>query len=93
MPRYLRPLAPPPTILAQQEPGRQQAEAVAWFVFIKLSRKKGTFSNRFVSLIPHTANNAYFPGLGDVWPTSEQFLRMMVDAFIVTNDMQILCTN
>ena len=32
MPRYLRPLAPPPTILNKQEPGQQQAEAVAWSV-------------------------------------------------------------
>ena len=33
MPRYLGPLAPPPTILNKQEPGQQQAEAVAWSVF------------------------------------------------------------
>ena len=33
MPRYLRPLAPPPTILNKQEPGQQQAEAVAWSGF------------------------------------------------------------
>ena len=32
MPRYLRPLAPPPTIINKQEPGQQQAEAVAWSV-------------------------------------------------------------
>ena len=32
----------------------------------------------FVSLLPYCATNAYFPGLGDVWPTSGQFLRMML---------------
>ena len=81
MPRYLRPLAPPPTILNKQEPGQQQAEAVAWSVLQnQFSALDGNqrFDFRFVSLIPHTATNAYFPGLGDVWPTSEQFLRMMV---------------
>ena len=85
MPRYLRPLAPPPTILNKQEPGQQQAEAVAWSVLKTHSTVLDGLNQRcflrFVSLVPHTATNAYFPGLGDVWPTSEQFLRMMVMQF------------
>ena len=31
----------------------------------------------FVSLIPRVPANAYFPGLTDIWPTSEQVLSMM----------------
>ena len=60
MPRYLRPLPPPPGVLGRGE--GEPGEAIAWFV----------------SLLPHTPTNAYFPGLGDVWPTSEEFLRVMV---------------
>ena len=74
--RYLRPLAPPSSVLAREEPGQQQAEAVAWFV----------------SLLPYTASNAFFPGLRDVWPTSDQFLKMMLGteaehAVLLTNYM------
>ena len=31
----------------------------------------------FVSLIPYLPSNAMFPGLQDIWPTSDQFLKMM----------------
>ena len=29
----------------------------------------------FVSLVPYLPSNALFPGLGDIWPTSEHFLQ------------------
>ena len=32
----------------------------------------------YVSLIPYVPSNGLFPGLQDIWPTSDQFLQMMV---------------
>lgn len=36
----------------------------------------------FVSLIPYLPNNALFPGLQDIWPTSDQVVHMMVGSEI-----------
>ena len=82
MPRYLRPLAPPPTILAQQEPGRQQAEAVAWFVFINLSWKRNVLQQ---VCVPHPTHRKQrlLPGPGR---------RLANERTILTNDGQCLYT-
>ena len=44
----------------------------------------------YVSLIPYTPSNAYFPGLGDIWPDSDKFMQMMLGteaehAILLTN--------
>lgn len=52
----------PPSEVGSSNEDVSAAEAVAWFV----------------STIPYLPSNALFPGLGDIWPTSEHFLQMMV---------------
>ena len=51
----------PPQELFSKVETSSRAQMVAWFV----------------SLIPYTPSNAYFPGLGDIWPDSDKFLQMM----------------
>ena len=51
----------PPQELFSKIEDTSRAQAVAWFV----------------SLIPYIPSNAYFPGLGDIWPDSGKFMQMM----------------
>ena len=51
----------PPHELFSKIEDGSRAQVVAWFV----------------SLIPYIPSNAYFPGLGDIWPDSAKFLQMM----------------
>ena len=61
MTRYFRGIAPPHELFSRIDDSNNRAHVVAWFV----------------SLIPYTPSNAYFPGLGDIWPDSDKFLQMM----------------
>ena len=65
---------PPPAEVRESSTEVPSHESVAWFV----------------SLIPYLPSNALFPGLGDIWPTSEQFLQMMVGSEL---EHAILLTN
>ena len=64
----------PPSELLSRGEEGSQDEVVAWFV----------------SLIPYVPSNAYFPGLGDIWPNCEEFLQMMVGTEV---EHAVLLTN
>ena len=51
----------PPRELLARSEDVSTAQVVAWFV----------------SLVPYVPSNAFFPGLGDIWPDSDKFLQMM----------------
>ncbi|CAF0723059.1 unnamed protein product [Adineta ricciae] len=70
IPRFLRPLPLPPL------PGATADDATT-----TTSTASGTDTQqrlaRFVSLIPFLADTITFPGICDIWETSDQFLRTM----------------
>ena len=43
----------------------------------------------YISLIPYVPSNGLFPGLQDIWPTSDQFLQVMVGS--ETEHAVLLC--
>ncbi|KFM58390.1 Coiled-coil and C2 domain-containing protein 2A, partial [Stegodyphus mimosarum] len=59
--RFLRPLAPPKELVAGNKESIETMELLA----------------RFVSLIPTVSDSIAFPGLCDIWSTSDQFLQML----------------
>ncbi|XP_042898083.1 coiled-coil and C2 domain-containing protein 2A [Parasteatoda tepidariorum] len=59
--RFLRSIAPPEELLGYNKESMEAMEMLA----------------RFVSLIPTVSDSVTFPGLCDIWSTSEQFLQMM----------------
>ena len=65
---------PPPRELLSSSEEVSTAQLVAWFV----------------SLIPYIPANAYFPGLGDIWPDSEKFLQMLAGT---ESEHAVLLTN
>ncbi|GIY46724.1 coiled-coil and C2 domain-containing protein 2A [Caerostris darwini] len=59
--RFLRSLAPPEELLVGNRESLETMELLA----------------RFVSLIPTVSDSITFPGLCDIWSTSDQFLQML----------------
>ncbi|XP_054706800.1 LOW QUALITY PROTEIN: coiled-coil and C2 domain-containing protein 2A-like [Uloborus diversus] len=59
--RFLRPLEPPEELLFGNKESVETMELLA----------------RFVSLIPTVSDSIAFPGLCDIWSTSDQFLQML----------------
>ncbi|GFT89046.1 coiled-coil and C2 domain-containing protein 2A [Nephila pilipes] len=59
--RFLRPLSPPEELLLGNRESLETMELLA----------------RFVSLIPTVSDSITFPGLCDIWSTSDQFLQML----------------
>ncbi|XP_040568935.2 coiled-coil and C2 domain-containing protein 2A [Lepeophtheirus salmonis] len=67
MTRYIKTLDPPTEIFSVEggstdNNSPEPADQVAWFV----------------SLIPYVPSNALFPGLKNIWPTSNQVMNMMI---------------
>ena len=67
--RYFRTLRPPQELM--------NSESIALKELLN-SESKALIIAWYVSLIPYVPSNGLFPGLQDIWPTSDQFLQMMV---------------